>query len=70
MNFQMLFLILTSIILLFSLSCQKEFNPIPEGNGKLNSIYSHQNETNLFFIFLNFRNGARSPIFLINRQPI
>ena len=62
----MLFLILTSIILLFSLSCQKEFNPIPEGNGKLNSIYSHQNETNLFFIFLNFRHGARSPIFLIN----
>ena len=67
MNFQMLFLFLTSIFLLLSLSFQKEFNPIPEGNGKLNSIYSHQNETNLFFIFLNFRHGARSPIFLINR---
>ena len=66
MNFQMLFLFLISIILLLSSSCQKEFNPIPKGNGKLNSIYSHQNKTNIFFIFLNFRHGARSPIFLIN----
>lgn len=68
MDFQMMFLFITLIILLFSLSYENEneFNPLPEGNGKLNSIYNHQNETNLFFIFLNFRHGARSPIFLIN----
>ena len=64
----MLFLFLISIVLLLSLSYEKEFNPIPEGNGKLNSMYSHQNETNLFFIFLNFRHGARSPIFLISGE--
>ena len=39
---------------------------MPEGNGKLNGIYNHQNEDNLFFIFLNSRHGARTPLFLLD----
>ena len=67
MKFHYFFLFKISIILLISLSIEKEFNPIPQENGKLNAEYNHQqNEKNLFFIFLNFRHGARAPIFLIN----
>lgn len=67
MKFHYFFLFKIYIILLISLSIEKEFNPIPQENGKLNAEYNHQqNEKNLFFIFLNFRHGARAPIFLIN----
>jgi len=38
-----------------------DFNPIPEGNGKLNSHYAHKSTKNLYFIFEHFRHGARSP---------
>ena len=37
------------------------FNPLPEGNGILNSKYSHDSTDNLYFIFEHFRHGARSP---------
>ena len=37
------------------------FNPLPEGNGILNSKYSHRSTDNLYFIFEHFRHGARSP---------
>ena len=39
---------------------------MPKGNGKLNEKYKHHNEDNLFFIFLNSRHGARSPLFLLD----
>ena len=54
------------IFTLISLTTQKKINPIPEGNGKLNENYNHQNEDNLFFIFLNSRHGARTPLFLLD----
>ena len=37
------------------------FNPLPSGNGILNSKYSHQSTDNLYFVFEHFRHGARSP---------
>lgn len=37
------------------------FNPVPNGNGILNSHYSHHSTDNLYFIFEHFRHGARSP---------
>ena len=63
-HFILILLIIT--IILIQISNEIEFNPIPEGNGKLNQEYSHKNENNLFFIFLNFRHGARSSVHLIN----
>ena len=38
-----------------------DFNPLPIGNGNLNSNYSHTSTDNLFFVFEHFRHGARSP---------
>ena len=38
-----------------------DFNPLPFGNGNLNSNYSHTSTDNLFFVFEHFRHGARSP---------
>ena len=63
-HFILILLIIT--IILIQISKEIEFNPIPEGNGKLNQEYSHQNENNLFFIFLNFRHGARASLHLID----
>ena len=37
------------------------FNPLPNGNGILNSNYSHLSTDNLYFVFEHFRHGARSP---------
>jgi len=37
------------------------FNPIPDGNGILNSKYEHHSSDNLYFVFEHFRHGARSP---------
>ena len=57
------------IINLITFSYEQEFNPIPEGNGKLNQKYNHHNdENNLFFIFLNFRHGARAPLYFIDNN--
>lgn len=38
-----------------------DFNPLPFGNGNLNSNYSHKSTDNLFFVFEHFRHGARAP---------
>ena len=59
-------LFINNLIILISLAFGEKFNPIPESNGQLNAKYNHyKNEhDNLFFIFLNFRHGARSPIYL------
>ena len=37
------------------------FDPVPNGNGIINSKYSHHSTDNLYFIFEHFRHGARSP---------
>ena len=34
----------------------------------MDEIYKHQNEDNLFFIFVNSRHGARTPLFLLDRH--
>ena len=46
--------------ILFNISFSSKINPIPSGNGKLNSKYSHKSSDNLFFIFEHFRHGART----------
>ena len=59
--FLLLFLTIISIIL----SEEEQFIPLKPGNGILNQPYNHtSNEKNLFFIFLNLRHGARSPLSL------
>ena len=66
MNYFYFVLFIICSILLISFSFEDdEFNPIPENNGILNEQYNHYRniEDNLFFIFLNFRHGARSPIY-------
>ena len=70
MNFLSFFLYKILTILLISLSYEKQFNPIPKGNGKINAKYNHyrNEEDNLFFIFLTFRHGARAPNFLIDKN--
>ena len=45
----------------FNLTIIACFNPLPNGNGILNSNYSHQSTDNLYFVFEHFRHGARSP---------
>lgn len=66
MNFSS-FIFKILIIKLISFSIEFQFNPIPEGNGKLNSEYNHKSEeNNLFFIFLSFRHGARASLYLID----
>ena len=48
------------ISFIFSL---EDFNPILPENGILNQPYNHTSQdNNLFFIFLNVRHGARSPL--------
>ena len=55
------------LVILIIYTFEQEFNPIPKGNGNLNDIYNHTyEEDNLYFIFLNFRHGARSPLYLID----
>ena len=56
--------------ILIQFSSQKySLKPIPEGNGKLNSKYKHNsNENNIFFIFLNFKQGSRAPLYLTNNN--
>jgi len=65
-NSHFIIILLIITIILIQDSYEVEFNPIPEGNGILNQEYSHKNENNLFFIFLNFRHGARSSLHLID----
>ena len=58
------FRVILIILITFSYG-DDEFNPIPLGNGKLNARYNHgSEEDNLFFIFLSFRHGARSPLYM------
>jgi hypothetical protein len=62
-NLMFKFLVVTLIVF----TIEQKFNSIPEGNGKLNDVYNHTyEEDNLFFIVLNFRHGARAPLFLID----
>ena len=67
MNILSLFIL---ILLLIVFSSESKFNPIPEGNGILNALYNHNKneEKNLYFVFLNFRHGARSPLLLKNNH--
>ena len=46
---------------IINLSISFCFNPLPNGNGILNSNYSHKSTDNLYFVFEHFRHGARSP---------
>lgn len=65
MKFSSFFLLLFIINISFILSSEDEFIPLKPGNGILNQPYNHtSNEKNLFFIFLNLRHGARSPLSL------
>ena len=69
MIFGKFLIIIILIITIITISYEQEFNPIPEGNGNLNDIYSHNGEeNNLYFIFLNFRHGARAPLFFIDNN--
>ena len=56
--------------ILFNLSfVTSQFNPLKSGNETLNQLYNHtSNEKNLFFIFLNIRHGARSPLVLKDKH--
>ena len=57
------------ILILFDKAFQNDFIPIKQGNGILNQPYNHiSEEGNLFFIFLNLRHGARSPLLLKDRH--
>ena len=50
-------------IISFIFSSEEQFNPIVPGNGIFDQAYNHTSEEkNLFFIFLNVRHGARSPL--------
>ena len=50
-------------IISFIFSSEEQFNPIAPENGILNQPYNHTSQdNNLFFIFLNVRHGARSPL--------
>lgn len=53
-------------ILLLVFPSESKYNPIPKGNGILNAPYNHtkNEENNLYFVFLNLRHGARSPLIL------
>ena len=65
--FSTFFKILITTSILFNFSHESQFIPIQPGNGILDQLYNHtSNEKNLFFIFLNFRHGARSPLVLRN----
>ena len=69
MNFLSFFMFGIISIILISLTHGQDFNPLPNGNGKLNEKYNHKNkENNLFFLFFTFRHGARSPIRLIKNN--
>ena len=60
-------IIITKISFLFS--SEEQFNPLKPGNGILNQPYNHTSkEKNLFFIFLNIRHGARSPLALLDKH--
>lgn len=49
-------------ILLFFQVISDYINPIPKGNGVFNDMYNHQDDSNLHFVLINFRHGARSPV--------
>ena len=55
--------------ILFSFSFEDDFIPLKPENGILNQPYNHTSqEKNLFFIFLNIRHGARSPLVLKDKH--
>ena len=61
----MIFLSFISFLIVIIFSFEESFNPIPEGNGKINAKYNHSiKENNLFFVFMHFRHGARAPLYL------
>ena len=65
MKFSSFFLIIIFIVISFIFSSEDKFIPLKPGNGILNQQYNHtSNEKNLFFIFINLRHGARSPLSL------
>ena len=65
MKISSFFLLLFITIISLILSEEEQFIPLKPGNGILNQPYNHtSNEKNLFFIFLNLRHGARSPLSL------
>ena len=70
MKFYSIFLRFLIANILFNLSFENsEFNPLKPKHGILNQLYNHTTEErNLFFIFLNIRHGARSPIFLKDKH--
>ena len=70
MKFNSFFLkfLITNILLNLSF-VTSQFNPFKSGKGILNQLYNHtSNEKNLFFIFLNIRHGARSPLVLKDKH--
>ena len=65
MTYLTFFLFKILSIIIINSSSEEEFKPIPNGNGMLNDEYNHYSneEQNLYFIFLHFRHGARSPLY-------
>ena len=70
MKFYSFFLKFLIANILFNLSfANSQFIPLKSGNGNLNQLYNHTSkERNLFFIFLNVRHGARSPLVLKDKH--
>ena len=65
MKISSFFLLLFIAIISLIFSEEEQFIPLKPGNGILNQPYNHTSkEKNLFFIFLNLRHGARSPLSL------
>lgn len=65
MKFSSLFFLIFITTLTIIFSTEDKFIPLKPGNGILNQPYNHTSEeNNLFFIFLNLRHGARSPLSL------
>ena len=70
MKFNSFFLKFLITNTLFNLSFSSfQFNSLESGNGTLNQLYNHTSkEKNLFFICLNIRHGARSPLILKDKH--
>ena len=69
MKISSLFFLIIIIKISFLFSSEEQFNPLKPGNGILNQPYNHTSkEKNLFFIFLNIRHGARSPLALLDKH--
>ena len=63
------FSLLLILLITIPIYTPNDFIPLKPGNGILNQPYNHSaDERNLFFIFLNLRHGARSPLILKDRH--